>query len=300
MSQIETIHGREIIDSRGNPTVEADVFLEHPALPAAPRYRAARPPASVKPSSCATASRTAISARASRTPSANVHELIGPALEGMDATDQIEIDRTMLDLDGTPNKAKLGANAMLAVSLATARAAASELGLPLWRYLGGPMARTMPVPMMNILNGGAHADEHRRLPGVHDPARGRGDVPRRAAHGRGGLPRAQEGAREAEAVDRCGRRGRLRARPRQRRGRARADRRGHRRGRLHAGPGYRARRSTWRRASCTWTALPVPEERGAAKSPRSWRTSTPAGWRSTPSCRSRTAWPRTTGPAGSC
>ena len=87
----------------------------------------------------------------------NVEETIAPALAGMDATDQIAIDRAMIELDGTPNKAKLGANAILAVSMATARAAAQELGLPLYRYLGGPMARMLPVPMMNILNGGAHA-----------------------------------------------------------------------------------------------------------------------------------------------
>jgi len=87
----------------------------------------------------------------------NIHETIAPALTGADATDQMGIDAALLDMDGTPNKANLGANAILAVSLATARAAAEELGLPLWRYLGGPLTRVMPVPMMNILNGGAHS-----------------------------------------------------------------------------------------------------------------------------------------------
>jgi enolase len=86
-----------------------------------------------------------------------VEEQIAPALAGMSAQDQMGVDNAMLELDGTPNKAKLGANAILAVSLATARAAAEDVDMPLWRYLGGPMARTMPVPMMNILNGGAHA-----------------------------------------------------------------------------------------------------------------------------------------------
>jgi enolase len=90
----------------------------------------------------------------------NVNEVIGPRLEGIDASDQIGVDAELMDADGTPNKAKLGANAMLAVSLATARAAAEDVGIPLYRYLGGPMARVLPVPMMNILNGGAHASNN--------------------------------------------------------------------------------------------------------------------------------------------
>ena len=90
----------------------------------------------------------------------NVNEVIAPALEGFDALDQAEVDRALIELDGTSNKSKLGANALLAVSLATARAAATQLEVPLYRYLGGPNARTLPVPMMNILNGGAHADNN--------------------------------------------------------------------------------------------------------------------------------------------
>src|SRR5206468_2870878 len=90
----------------------------------------------------------------------NVNEVIGPRLEGIDASDQIGVDAELMDADGTPNKAKLGANAILAVSLAVARAAAEDIGVPLYRYLGGPMARVLPVPMMNILNGGAHASNN--------------------------------------------------------------------------------------------------------------------------------------------
>jgi enolase len=156
MATIVSITAREILDSRGNPTVEADVHLESGV--------AGR--ASV-PSGASTGEREAVELRDGEADRylgkgvqaavANVVDTIGPALEGMDATDQVGIDQAMLELDGTENKSSLGANAMLAVSLATSRAAASEVGLPLYRYLGGPMARTLPVPMMNILNGGAHA-----------------------------------------------------------------------------------------------------------------------------------------------
>ena len=156
MATIVDITAREILDSRGNPTVECDVTLESGAA-----GRAA------VPSGASTGEHEALELRdgdkrrylgkgvlkAVR----NVEEQILPALRGMAATDQMGIDRAMLDLDGTPTKEKLGANAILAVSMAVARAAASEVGLPLYRYLGGPMSRTMPVPLMNILNGGAHA-----------------------------------------------------------------------------------------------------------------------------------------------
>ncbi|MFN9576473.1 MAG: phosphopyruvate hydratase [Gemmatimonadota bacterium] len=156
MSAIIEVTAREILDSRGNPTVEADVVLSSGA-----RGRAA------VPSGASTGEHEAVELRDGdakryggkgvRKAVANVLEKIGPALMGMDATDQMGVDRRMLDLDGTANKAKLGANAILAVSMAPARAAAEDHGLPLWRYLGGPMSRTLPVPMMNILNGGAHA-----------------------------------------------------------------------------------------------------------------------------------------------
>jgi enolase len=156
MASILHITAREILDSRGNPTIEADVHLESGVA-----GRAA------VPSGASTGEREAAELRDGegerylgkgvQAAVANVIDTIGPALEGLDPTNQIEIDQTMLELDGTENKSRLGANAILAVSLATARAAASEVGLPLYRYLGGPMARTLPVPMLNILNGGAHA-----------------------------------------------------------------------------------------------------------------------------------------------
>ncbi len=156
MPEILDIQAREILDSRGNPTVEADVTLISGAA-----GRAA------VPSGASTGEHEALELRDGDSGRylgkgvlkavQAVEESILPMLRGMDAIDQMGIDRAMIELDGTPNKGKLGANAMLAVSLAVARAAANEVGLPLYRYLGGPLARTMPVPMMNILNGGAHA-----------------------------------------------------------------------------------------------------------------------------------------------
>ena len=150
------IHAREILDSRGTPTVEVDVGLEGGAM-----GRAA------VPSGASTGEHEAVELRdgdAKRyggkgTTKAvrNVNDLIAPRLFGMDARDQVEVDETMIALDGTPNKGKLGANAILAVSLAVAKAAAAEARLPLYKYLGGPSARILPVPMCNILNGGAHA-----------------------------------------------------------------------------------------------------------------------------------------------
>ncbi len=156
MSTIVDITAREILDSRGNPTIEADVTLDSGVV-----GRAA------VPSGASTGEREAVELRDGDkgrylgkgvlNAVQAVEEQIAPALAGMSAQDQMGIDNAMLELDGTENKAKLGANAILAVSLATARAAAEDVDMPLWRYLGGPMARTMPVPMMNILNGGAHA-----------------------------------------------------------------------------------------------------------------------------------------------
>jgi len=156
MSTILDITAREILDSRGNPTVEADVILTTGVI-----GRAA------VPSGASTGEHEAIELRDNdkaryggkgvRTAVQNIEEKIAPALNDFDVTDQIGIDHTMLELDGTENKGNLGANAILAVSLAAARAAATEVGIPLYRYLGGPLSRVLPVPMMNVINGGAHA-----------------------------------------------------------------------------------------------------------------------------------------------
>jgi len=156
MSTIIDIAAREILDSRGNPTVEADVTLA-----SGQTGRAAVPSGASTGEHEARELRDGDSGRylgkGVRKAVQNIEETIAPAITGMIATDQVEIDRTLIELDGTPNKEKLGANAILAVSMATARAAAAETGLALYRYLGGPLSRTLPVPMMNILNGGAHA-----------------------------------------------------------------------------------------------------------------------------------------------
>lgn len=159
MPTIADVHAREILDSRGNPTVEVDVRLADGSL-----GRAA------VPSGASTGEHEAVELRdddparylgkGTRNAVANVHREIAPVLTGLDALEQNQIDQAMIDLDGTPNKARLGANAILGASLACAKAAAQFCGLPLYRYLGGPAARTLPVPMMNILNGGAHSDNN--------------------------------------------------------------------------------------------------------------------------------------------
>src|SRR5215208_1313358 len=157
---ITTITAREILDSRGNPTVEADVYLESGIM-----GRAA------VPSGASTGEHEAVElrdddnkkqwlGRAVTKAVENVNSKIGPELIGLDPRDQEAIDSLMIELDGTPNKAKLGANAILGVSMAVAKAAAEASGLPLYRYLGGPGAKTLPVPMLNILNGGKHADNN--------------------------------------------------------------------------------------------------------------------------------------------
>src|SRR5690349_14724540 len=156
---IEFIQGRQILDSRGNPTVEVDVILEDGT-----RGRAA------VPSGASTGEHEAVELRDNDKKKylgksvykavENVNSKIAPELIGSDPRDQEAIDRLMIELDGTPNKAKLGANAVLGVSMAVAKAAAQLSGLPLYRYLGGPGAKTLPVPMMNILNGGKHADNN--------------------------------------------------------------------------------------------------------------------------------------------
>ena len=155
---IEMIRGREILDSRGDPTVAVDVILADGSRGSA-----------MVPSGASTGAHEAVELRDGdksryrgkgvRKAVSNVDDVIAPELMGEDAADQGAIDKLLLELDGTPNKSKLGANAILGVSLACAHAAASAVGLPLYRYLGGPLARTLPMPMMNILNGGKHATD---------------------------------------------------------------------------------------------------------------------------------------------
>src|SRR5918997_3531796 len=164
MTAILDVHARQILDSRGNPTVEVDVHLEDGSS-----GRAA------VPSGASTGKHEALELRDGDekryrgkgvlTACRNVEESIAPELEGLDALDQREVDRRMLDLDGTLDKSKLGANAILGVSLATAHSAAASLGVSLYRYLGGPSAHLMPVPMLNVINGGGRARNSLDVPG---------------------------------------------------------------------------------------------------------------------------------------
>ncbi len=157
MAAIADIIAREVLDSRGNPTVEVDVVLDSGAMGRA-----------IVPSGASTGAHEAVELRDGdksrfggkgvQTAIANVEGEIFDAIGGMDPVEQVRVDEIMIDLDGTANKSRLGANAILGVSLASAKAAAAELGLPLYRYVGGVYARTLPVPMMNIINGGVHAD----------------------------------------------------------------------------------------------------------------------------------------------
>ncbi|MCK8059740.1 MULTISPECIES: phosphopyruvate hydratase [unclassified Fusibacter] len=159
MSTIVGVYGREILDSRGNPTVEVEVYLEDGAMGRAG-----------VPSGASTGAFEAVELRdgdKSRylgkgvlNAVNNINEIIAPEIVGLDATDQVLIDKIMIELDGTPNKAKLGANAILGVSIAVAKAAAESLDVPVYQYIGGTNAKTLPTPMMNILNGGSHADNN--------------------------------------------------------------------------------------------------------------------------------------------
>ncbi|TCK06539.1 phosphopyruvate hydratase [Phorcysia thermohydrogeniphila] len=159
MSRIESVKAREVLDSRGNPTVEVEVTLESGVTARA-----------LVPSGASTGEKEALELR-DKDPKRyygkgvlkavrNVNEVIAPALVGLESTDQANIDKLLIELDGTENKSNLGANAILGVSMAVCRASAEELGLPLFRYIGGTNAKELPVPMMNILNGGVHADNN--------------------------------------------------------------------------------------------------------------------------------------------
>jgi enolase len=181
MPTIYDVFAREVIDSRGNPTVEAEVVLESGVVGRA-----------IVPSGASTGEREALELRDGDKERfqgkgvlkavENINEIIAPKLEGLDVIDQAYIDHIMLELDGTENKTKLGANAILAVSMAVARAAADFEDLPLYRYLGGVRARELPVPMMNVINGGA---------GVHDRPGGGRRFQRVAEDGHRGLPCAE-------------------------------------------------------------------------------------------------------------
>ena len=263
-SAIRYVVAREILDSRGNPTVEVEVELEGGAI-----GRAA------VPSGASTGTHEALELRDGdkrfggkgvQKAVENVH-LLGRSIEDLDAFDQHHIDTVMLDADGTPNKSKYGANAILGVSMAVARAGAESMSIPLWRYLGGSIACTLPVPMMNILNGGAHADNGLDVQEFMVCPVGFDRYSDGAARGRGDLPQAQGHAEEGGPRDLGRRRGRLRPAPQEQRGGPGArglggDRRG-----VQAGHGdrARARRRRERALRREDPALPL-ERRGPGRS----------------------------------
>ncbi|MEG4573886.1 phosphopyruvate hydratase [Microcoleus sp. N3A4] len=156
---IESIQAREILDSRGRPTIEAEVYLANGVVGLA-QVPSGASTGSFEAHELRDDDKSRYGGKGVLKAVANVEHKIAPALANLDAIDQALVDQTMIDLDGSPNKSNLGANAILGVSLATAKAAADTLGLPLYRYLGGPLANVLPVPLMNVINGGAHADNN--------------------------------------------------------------------------------------------------------------------------------------------
>ncbi len=298
MTAITDIIGREILDSRGNPTVEVDVILEDGAF-----GRAA------VPSGASTGVHEAVELRdgdkkryggkgvlkAVEAVNTEIYEALG----GMDAEAQVQIDQTMIALDGTPNKGRLGANAILGVSLAAAKAAANSKGDPLYRYVGGAAARLLPVPMMNIINGGVHADnpidfqEFMIMPaGMASFA----EALRAGAEIFHTLARRSEGARPQHQ---CRRRRRLRAQSEIGGSSARSDRAGDRPRPATSRARTYGSRSIRRRASSTRTAPTFIPAKARPARRKSRRNISPISPSAIPSSRSRTAWPRTIGRAGS-
>ena len=297
LSEIRQIHARQVLDSRGNPTVEVELTLRSGAAGRA-----------IVPSGASTGEFEAVELRDGgdafagkgvTRAVANVNGELAEALAGFDAADQQGLDRRMIDLDGTPNKARLGANAILGVSLAAAKAVAVEEGMTLWRYLGGEAAHVLPVPMMNVLNGGAHADNRVDFQEFMI-------VPVGASSFRDGL---RSGVEVFHALKRTLRDRGLTTLV--------GDEGGYApdldsneaalqmliEGIEAAGyaPGRTSRsRSTPPPARCSATA-PTSSSTRAARCPRrSWPTTGPTSPTATPSSRSRTAWTRRTGTAGSC
>ena len=268
MSTIVEVVGREVLDSRGNPTVEVEVELLSGA-----RGRA------IVPSGASTGAHEAHELRDGgdryggkgvRTAVEHVNTEIADAIVGLDASDQRLLDDELVTLDGTDGKRRLGANAILGVSLAVAKAAADEAELPLYRYVGGANAHVLPVPFMNVLNGGAHADSNVDLQEFMLAPVGAASFSRGAALGRRDVPRAQGAAAGARPVDRAGRRRRLRAGPPVERGGARAAPRP-RSSAPATRPARRSRsRSTSRRPSSSPTAGTCSPARAPSYSPAEW------------------------------
>ena len=267
MTAIIDIIGREILDSRGNPTVEVDVVLEDGAL-----GRAA------VPSGASTGAHEAVELRdgdKARYLGKGVTKAVGAvngeifeALSGLDVEQQAQLDQIMIDLDGTPNKSRLGANAILGVSLACAKAAANSLDMPLYRYVGGTSARLLPVPMMNIINGGMHADNPIDFQEFMILPVGASSLCRGPALRRGGLPHLEVRIEEGRPQYQCRRRGRLCPEPAVGGRRARIRHERDRQGRLQGGLRHRASASTAPPPSSSRTASTSTKARARpARSP---------------------------------
>ena len=238
MASIEAIHARQILDSRGNPTLEVEVALDDGTVGRAG-----------VPSGASTGAFEAVELRdggseyggkAVTRAVQGVIDEIQPELLGHEADDQRLVDQALIDLDRTPGKSRLGANAIVGVSMAVARAAADSSGLPLFRYLGGPNAHVLPVPLMNILNGGAHADNNVDIQEFMITPIGAATFSDALRWGAEVYHALKSVVKQRGPLHRRRRRGRLRPRPRAQPGRARPDRRGDRQGRVHPRPGRRA------------------------------------------------------------
>ena len=297
MSQIEHVHARQILDSRGNPTVEVELSVRSGAW-----GRAAVPSGASTGEFEATELRDGGSdwmGKGVTQAVDNVNGEIATAVRGQDAAGQAALDRTLISLDGTPNKSRLGANAILAVSLAAAHASAAEERLPLWRYLGGESAHILPVPMMNVLNGGAHADNAVDFQEFMIVPVGAPLVLRRAADRRRGVPPPQGDAARAGAIgtavgDEGGFAPDLESNEQALEllivGDPRRRLRARRAGRDRARPGGLG--------AATATAATCSSTRAARSTPPSSPTTGPSCATDTRSSRSRTGWTRRTGTAG--
>ena len=297
MSEILSVVGREILDSRGNPTVEVEVLLDSGSL-----GRAA------VPSGASTGEHEAVELRdgGDRYGGKGVQKAVGyindeiaDVLEGMDALDQRGIDQLMLDLDGTDNKSKLGANAILGVSLAVAKAAAVELEIPLYRYVGGPNAHVLPVPMMNVINGGVHADNSIDMQEFMIMPVGAPSFSEALRWGTETYHVLKGILHDRGSVDRGRRRGWFRPEPRLERGGHPGARRGDREGRVRARRRDRHRHGPRDERAVPATA-PTTSRARARCCHRAEMTALLGSGSSTPtrSCRSRTRWTRTTGRVG--
>ena len=296
MSTIEHVIGREVLDSRGNPTVEAEVLLDSGA-----RGRA------IAPSGASTGIREAVelrdggdrfSGKGVLRAVANVNGEIADAVCGLDALDQRAVDHAMIDLDGTPDKGRLGANALLAVSLASAKALADDLEIPLYRSIGGSNAHALPVPMLNVLNGGAHANNSVDFQEFMLMPVGAASFSEALRWGTETYHALRTMLAERGMSTAVGDEGGFAPDLAAERGRREAAARGDRAGGPRARRGDRARRSTPPRASCGTTGPTCWPGRAGRSARRSWSTTGSTWSTATRSCRLRTAWPRRTGTAG--